>query len=136
MELNLKDKVAIITGPAKGMGFDITRKFAEEGCRLVLIGRDIAAIDGAADEIRSLGFEAVTAKCDITEAAECENAIEIAKKAFGGQIDILVNIAGGSGPIGKTGAETTADEFDDIISLNVGGCFHTCLLYTSDAADE
>ena len=50
MELNLKDKVAIITGPAKGMGFDITRKFAEEGCRLVLIGRDIAAIDGAADE--------------------------------------------------------------------------------------
>ena len=103
MELNLKDKVAIITGPAKGMGFDITRKFAEEGCRLVLIGRDIAAIDGAADEIRSLGFEAVTAKCDITEAAECENAIEIAKilranRYFG-------QYSGGSGPIGKTGAE-------------------------------
>ena len=78
MELNLKDKVAIITGPAKGMGFDITRKFAEEGCRLVLIGRDIAAIDGAADEIRSLGFEAVTAISDITEAAESQNAEQIA----------------------------------------------------------
>ena len=136
MELNLKDKVAIITGPAKGMGFDITRKFAEEGCRLVLIGRDIAAINGAADEIRSLGFEAVTAKCDITEAAECENAVEIAKKAFGGQIDILVNIAGGSGPIGKTGAETTADEFDDIISLNVGGCFHTIRAVASTMIEQ
>ena len=119
MELDLKDKVAIITGPAKGMGFDITSKFAEEGCRLVLIGRDIAAIDDAADEIRSLGFEAVTAKCDITDAAECEDVVDIAKKAFGGRIDILVNIAGGSGPIGKTGAETTADEFEDIISLYI-----------------
>jgi 3-oxoacyl-[acyl-carrier protein] reductase len=44
--------------------------------------------------------------------------------AFGG-IDILVNIAGGSGPIGKTGVETTPEEFDEIVTLNMNGCFHT-----------
>jgi NAD(P)-dependent dehydrogenase (short-subunit alcohol dehydrogenase family) len=45
--------------------------------------------------------------------------------AFGGRIDILVNVAGGSGPIGKTGVETTLEEFDAIVTLNVNGCFHT-----------
>ena len=42
-----------------------------------------------------------------------------------GRIDILVNVAGGSGPIGKTGVETTPQEFDDIVTLNMNGCFHT-----------
>jgi NAD(P)-dependent dehydrogenase (short-subunit alcohol dehydrogenase family) len=36
-----------------------------------------------------------------------------------------VNVAGGSGPIGKTGVETTPEEFDDIVTLNMNGCFHT-----------
>jgi 3-oxoacyl-[acyl-carrier protein] reductase len=44
---------------------------------------------------------------------------------FGGRIDILVNVAGGSGPIGKTGVQTTPEEFDDIVTLNVNGCFHS-----------
>ena len=42
-----------------------------------------------------------------------------------GRIDILVNVAGGSGPIGKSGVETTPQEFDDIVTLNMNGCFHT-----------
>ena len=46
------------------------------------------------------------------------------RRAFG-RIDILVNVAGGSGPIGKTGVETTPEEFDEIVTLNMNGCFHT-----------
>ena len=42
-----------------------------------------------------------------------------------GRIDILVNVAGGSGPVGKSGIETTPEEFDDIVTLNMNGCFHT-----------
>ena len=42
-----------------------------------------------------------------------------------GRIDILVNVAGGSGPIGKTGVETTPEEFDEIVTLNMNGCFNT-----------
>ena len=44
MDLQLQGRVALITGPAKGMGAAITRSFAAEGCRLVLVGRDITAI--------------------------------------------------------------------------------------------
>lgn len=125
MDLNLTGRVAVITGPAKGMGAAISKAFAAEGCKLVLIGRDTAAIEPVADEIKAGGGEAVITPCDITDAAACEAAAEVAKKSFGGRIDILVNVAGGSGPIGKTGAETTAEEFDQIVTLNVNGCFHT-----------
>ena len=48
-----------------------------------------------------------------------------ASEASDGRIDILVNVAGGSGPIGKTGVETTPEEFDEIVTLNMNGCFHT-----------
>ena len=95
MDLNLKDRVAIITGPAKGMGAAVTRQFAAEGCKLVLIGRDTGAIEPIAEEVRAGGAEAVIAPCDITDAAACEAGAETARKSFGGRIDILVNIAGG-----------------------------------------
>jgi NAD(P)-dependent dehydrogenase (short-subunit alcohol dehydrogenase family) len=45
-------------------------------------------------------------------------------QAFG-RIDILINVAGGSGPMGKTGWETTREEFDEIVTLNMTGCFNT-----------
>ena len=52
MDLQLKGRDAFITGPAKGMGAAITRSFAAEGCRLVLVGRDLAAIKPIAAETR------------------------------------------------------------------------------------
>jgi NAD(P)-dependent dehydrogenase (short-subunit alcohol dehydrogenase family) len=125
MKLFLENRVVLITGPAKGMGAAITRAFAAEGCKLALMGRDTAAIAPVADEVKATGHEAVVIPCDLTDAKQCDAAVEAAKDAFGGRIDILVNVAGGSGPIGKTGVETTPDEFDDIITLNVNGCFHT-----------
>ena len=62
--------------------------------------------------------------CDLTDAKQCEQAAAATSDAYG-RIDILVNVAGGSGPIGKTGVETTPEEFDDIVTLNMNGCFHT-----------
>jgi 3-oxoacyl-[acyl-carrier protein] reductase len=124
MELGLADKVAVITGPAKGMGAAVTLAFAAEGCRLVLLGRDVAAIEPVAAKARAMGRTALVAPCDLTDAAACDAAIATAHQAFG-QIDILVNVAGGSGPMGKTGAETTPEEFDDIVTLNMNGCFHS-----------
>ena len=124
MQLNLKDKVGIITGPAKGMGAAVTRAFALEGARLALIGRDTVAIEPVATEARAIGAEAIVIACDLTDAKQCDAAATKAKAAFG-RIDFLVNVAGGSGPVGKTGVETTPEEFDDIVTLNMNGCFHT-----------
>ena len=124
MDLMLKDRIAIITGPAKGMGATVTKAFAAEGCKLALIGRDVAAIEPVVADVRSSGAQAIVVPCDLTDAGQCEKAADAALKTFG-RIDILVNIAGGSGPIGKTGLQTTPEEFDDIVTLNMNGCFHT-----------
>src|SRR5947208_1120224 len=124
MDLMLKGRVAVITGPAKGMGAAISMAFAAEGARLALIGRDTAAIEPVAIEAKRLGAQAIIVPCDLTDAAQCERAAKATKDAYG-RIDIQVNVAGGSGPIGKTGVETTPEEFDDIVTLNMNGCFHT-----------
>jgi NAD(P)-dependent dehydrogenase (short-subunit alcohol dehydrogenase family) len=124
MELKLDGRIAMITGPAKGMGAAITKGFAAEGAKLALIGRDTAAIEPVAAEIKSAGADAIIVPCDLTDAAQCNVAAAKTKEAFG-RIDILVNVAGGSGPVGKTGVETTPEEFDEIITLNMNGCFHT-----------
>jgi NAD(P)-dependent dehydrogenase (short-subunit alcohol dehydrogenase family) len=124
MDLMLKGRVAVITGPAKGMGAAITLAFAAEGARLALVGRDTAAIEPVAKEARAKGGEAIVVSCDLTDPAQCEHAAEATKRTYG-RIDILVNVAGGSGPIGKSGVETTPQEFDDIVTLNMNGCFHT-----------
>lgn len=124
MNLQLTDKVVIVTGPAKGMGAAISLAFAREGARLALAGRDLEAIAPVAEQARALGAKVMVVKCDVTSSAHCA---QVAKEAggLGAGIDILVNVAGGSGPIGKTGWETTPEEFDQIIELNMKGCFNT-----------
>jgi 3-oxoacyl-[acyl-carrier protein] reductase len=123
MDLMLKGRVAMITGPAKGMGAAITRAFAAEGARLALIGRDTGAIEPAAAQAKHAGVEAIIVRCDLTEPEQCEKAVADTSQTYG-RIDILVNVAGGTGPIGKSGIETTPREFDDIVTLNMHGCFH------------
>ncbi len=123
MDLDLKGKVALITGPAKGMGAAVSRAFAAEGCRLLLLGRDLAAIAPVDAGIREAGGTVSVARCDVTVAEDCEVAVAKAQSLFGA-VDILVNVAGGTGPIGKTGAQTTTDEFRDIIDVNMTGCFN------------
>ena len=124
MDLQLQGKVTLITGPAKGMGRAVTLAFAQHGATLVLAGRDTAAIEPVAAEARALGVAAMVVACDLTDATQTESLARHATEAFG-RIDILVNVAGGSGPIGKTGWETSAQEFNDIVQLNMSGCFNT-----------
>ena len=124
MNLQLQDKVTVITGPAKGMGRAVTLAFAREGAQLVLAGRDVAAIEPVAAEARALGVPVIVVPCDMTDAAQTEALAAAAISRFG-RIDILVNVAGGSGPIGKTGWETSSEEFSDIVELNMTGCFNT-----------
>jgi len=118
----LEGRIAIVTGPAKGMGAAITLGLARAGADVVLAGRDLAAIEPVAREVEALGRRALTVSCDVTAPADVESVAATARDRFG-RIDILVNVAGGSGPLGKTFWETTPQEFEDILRLNVTGCF-------------
>jgi len=68
MDLMLTGRVAVITGPAKGMGAAITMAFAAEGVRLALVGRDTAAIERVAAQARTPGREAIIVPWDVTNA--------------------------------------------------------------------
>ncbi len=125
MAMELKDRIAVVTGPAKGMGAAITGALAREGADLVLVGRDVAAIEPVASEIAALGRRVRTVACDVTKPAEVSAMAAQAREFGGGRIDILVNVAGGSGPIETPSWETTPDEFDQIVELNMKGCFLT-----------
>jgi NAD(P)-dependent dehydrogenase (short-subunit alcohol dehydrogenase family) len=119
----LKDKVVILTGAAKGMGPAISRAFAREGAQLVLSGRDMVAVQALATELIEAGAAILSVACDVTDPAATDLLAARAIDTFG-KIDILVNIAGGTGPVGKSAWETTAEEFGQIVELNMGGCFN------------
>lgn len=124
MDLNLQDKIAVITGPAKGMGAAISLGFAREGAHLALLGRDTDAIAPVCAQAREMGVKANIFACDVTSNLSVDAAVAGVLDMFDNQIDVLVNVAGGTGPIGKTGLETTQDEFDEILRLNVLGPFN------------
>lgn len=122
---SLEGRVAVITGPAKGMGAAATMTLAGAGADVVLVGRDTAPIEDVAGQIRALGRKALVVKCDVTSPEQVDAMRDAALDAFDGRIDILVNIAGGTGPLETTSWETTPEAFDQIIDLNMKGCFLT-----------
>ena len=123
--MDLSGRCGIVTGPAKGMGAAITLALAGAGADLILAGRDTGAIEPVAAAARALGRHALVAACDVTAEADTEALGALARQAFGGRLDLLVNVAGGSGPLGRPIWENTRDEFEQIMTLNVTGCFLT-----------
>jgi NAD(P)-dependent dehydrogenase (short-subunit alcohol dehydrogenase family) len=123
----LKDKVAVVTGGAKGMGKGISLTFAEEGCAVVVSDIDIEGARGVAAEIVAQGGRALAIKADITKSAEVQNMVDQTTREFGG-IDILVNNAGGvPGTKGSGNSDTISEEeWDRIIELNLKGPFLVC----------
>jgi NAD(P)-dependent dehydrogenase (short-subunit alcohol dehydrogenase family) len=120
----LKDKVALVTGSANGMGRGIALKFAEQGCNLIINDLTLEGAQKVADEVKALGRKAIAVKADITNGAEIEKMTEAAVKEFG-KIDILVNNAGGvPGTAGRGNSDNiTPEEWDRVVDLNLKGPF-------------
>jgi NAD(P)-dependent dehydrogenase (short-subunit alcohol dehydrogenase family) len=94
MELHLKGKVALVTGASKGIGLASARMLAEEGCDVILLARDKAALDTATADIhRSFGVQATAIAADLSHSDEIDR---VASQVDG--IDILVNNAGSIPP--------------------------------------
>jgi len=88
-----KDKVVIVTGASSGIGEAIAREFARNGSKVVLAARNEARLSAIHNDLKTLNYEAIYVKTDVSIEAECKNLIEKSVEKYG-TIDILVNNAG------------------------------------------
>jgi 3-oxoacyl-[acyl-carrier protein] reductase len=121
MSKNLEGKIALVMGGSRGIGAAIAKRLAADGANVAIIytkGTDAAA--SVVKEIERAGRKAIAIQADATDAKAVEAAVEKAVAAFG-RLDILVNSAGTAIP--KTFEETTLEEMDRVIDINVRGVF-------------
>ena len=121
--MRLENRIAIITGGAKGMGSAITRVLGREGADMMLAARDIEPLEETAEEVRAMGRHVETISADVTSSEQVAAMVQRTKKAFGGRIDILVNVAGTTGPIETPAQDIDPDEFLAVLDINVRGTF-------------
>ncbi|KAA3614701.1 MAG: glucose 1-dehydrogenase [Calditrichaeota bacterium] len=123
--MRLKDKVAVITGAASGIGMETCLLFAEQGAKIVAV--DINEKDGlqTVEKIEKNGGKAVFVKADVSSNTDCKNMIEVAISEFG-KLDILFNNAGIMHSKDDDAVNTAEDVFDKTYAINVKGVFFGC----------
>ena len=112
-----KNKTAIVTGAAKGIGYGIALALAKEGTNVVLADMDESANEKSAKEIeKETGSKCVAVKCDVSKKEDVDNLVKTAINEFG-TLDILVNNAGifPSKPF----LELTETDWDKVIDVNL-----------------
>ena len=117
----LDNKVAAITGGGGGIGGATCRRFAQEGARVAVLDRDLAAAQRTAEHIAKEGGSALALACDITDRATVDAAVQRIVNEWGG-IDILVNNAGWD--VFKPFTKTVPAEWDQLIAINLTGALN------------
>ncbi|MDO8662254.1 MAG: 3-oxoacyl-[acyl-carrier-protein] reductase [Candidatus Omnitrophota bacterium] len=119
--MRLKDKVALITGAAQGIGRDIALKFAAEGADIVVGDINLEKASETQSEIEALGRKAMALELNVTDYAKLNESINKILDKFG-KVDILVNNAG----ITKDNLilRMSQSEWDAVINVNLKGTFN------------
>ena len=121
--LRLHNRVAVVTGSSSGIGKAIALRFGEEGAKVAVAARRADLCEHTADQIRRNGGTAIALPTDVTSERQVGSLIRETVRQFG-RLDILVNNAGIFG--GGRLAETTFEEFDEVMNTNVRGTFFCC----------
>lgn len=120
--IDLSEKIAIVTGPATGIGESIARRLFADGARLVLVGHGGQALEDLAKDIDRSGDRIRSVAGDVREPECMASAVSLAEKTFGG-LHIAVNNAGVTGP-GETPLEgLSLDDWEAVMSTNLTGMF-------------
>ena len=134
--MNLRGRVAVVTGAGGGIGRAIALALARRGCHLTLVDIDAAAVAEAAREAEALGVRAEGRHMDVTDRAAVA-ALPAAVRAAHGRVDLLVNNAGVA--VGGTFEQVSEADFDWLIAINFDAVVRLTraflpLLQTSDDA--
>lgn len=119
--MQLKGKVAIVTGGGRGIGRAIAQRFAAEGASVVVAARTKAQVMQTAKEIEGAGGKAAWVAGDVSREEDAARAVRKALERFQ-RVDILVNNAGIYGPVAPI-EEISAAEWDNVIAANLRGAF-------------
>ena len=120
---DLAERIAIVTGAAKGMGREICLTLAAAGAHIVLAAREESPLVELAREIEGRGRRVLVHPTDVTEEAAVASLVSHAREAFAGRIDILVNAAGITGPVETPVWEIDARDWDTVLGVNLTGTF-------------
>jgi len=118
--MRLKGKVALITGGTSGIGCATAVRFAREGARVAITGRDEARGHEVVQQIEQAGQDGLFIRADVRSADDCRNAVDKTLQRFG-CIDVLFNNAGVFHP--RTVPECTEEEWDETIDSSLKGAF-------------
>jgi NAD(P)-dependent dehydrogenase (short-subunit alcohol dehydrogenase family) len=123
MDLNLKGRVAAVTGAASGIGRATALLLAEEGARVACLDVQEQAIRDTAASIEKAGGSALAIRLDVTDPGSVRDAIASTVDRLGG-LDVLVNAAGVGGFVKFE--DMTLEEWNRVIGINLTGTFLTC----------
>ena len=124
MYLELRERVAVVTGAARGIGFAIAERLPRAGASVVIADIDEEGAAAVVERLNGGGGEVIAAVADVTSPGEVEAMVERALGAFG-RLDILVNNAGITGrdaPIW----ELTDKDWERVMGLNLTSTFYCC----------
>lgn len=119
----MRGKVAVITGSTSGIGADIAVKFAANGCKIVVVGRNLERGEAVVRQIREAGGEAIFVPTDVSDSAQCKALFEKTLATYG-TVDILVNNAGMMRNMPIT--QMKDEDWDDVIRVNLRSYFLCC----------
>ena len=118
----LQNKVAVITGSSRGLGYAIAEAYAREGAKVIIASRSPHSVDLAVDSLREAGYLVAGLVCDVADIQQVNALAEFAIRTFG-KIDIWINNAGLSAPYGPT-AHIPSEEFLKVIDTNITGTYN------------
>lgn len=119
--MDFKDKIALVTGAANGIGRATALGFASYGAKVVLVDRDGAGASAAAGAIKQKGGEAISVQADVTKSSDVAQYVKAALDAYG-RIDCFHNNAGVEGLV-KPIQDYDDEVYDQLMAVNVKGVF-------------
>jgi NAD(P)-dependent dehydrogenase (short-subunit alcohol dehydrogenase family) len=134
--LSLDGKVVVITGGGTGLGLAMVRALARAGASLVIAGRRQGPIDAAADEVKSLGQDALAVSTDVSDSTQVNHLVSATLERFG-HIDVLINNAAlVSENVRKPIWDISDEEWQGAMDVNLNGAFYCARAVARPMADR
>jgi NAD(P)-dependent dehydrogenase (short-subunit alcohol dehydrogenase family) len=137
---NIQGQTAVITGGSGHFGRAMAHALAQSGINIAILGRNLESAQSVARAIQAEGGTALAVACDIISRASLEQSLEQILSAFG-QVNILINAAGGNSPSATTSAEQSFFDLDteainQVFSLNCTGTLQSCQIFGRGMAER